>query len=675
MSTACAPAGRVESPPRPRASGLARRLPVARSYLLAFGAAALGAGLGRAVITSYLPVLLERIRDAPGLIGTIMLVNAATGFAVPLLVGAWSDRLRSRHGRRRPFILGGAVLTAGGLVAIGLGSSSSYLVLALLGAAAYTGLNAVTTAHRALIPQSFGPAGRPRASSAQETATLVGSLLGVVLGGALIGTFAAAPFVVAAGLVVPLALVTVARVREQAEPAPSAPAPGPAARGGYLRAAMRPGVRAILAAEALWVLGYGALPVFFILYAERTLGLRPGIAALWLAAFGVATGLAIVAAGRVRDPARNASLVVLGTALMGGGFLGASLTASPVPVAAAMVPAAAGFGLISALAFPLMSDLIPEGEEGRYSALFGAVRAIAAAVALPAAGWAIALTGSYRSLFALGGAATLAALVPLWSVWRGPAGPARRRPAWPAWPHRPEAWRWLGTAAALELGALVLVVLVVGTPLERLDHGLFRLVNGLGPAPDLVWSTLNPHLPNYLALVALAAVAGGLTGRRAMPALAVTASSGVLAWALLEGVYLLYDRARPEEVMGGVVLDGNSWRFFSSYPSGHAAVTVALVAAAVRVVPALRAPLWTYVAAVLLTRVLFGAHFPSDVLAGAVVGYVSVGLAQAALASVGVRLAEQGGEHAQAVGHRAKGAVHAVVARRDRHPGDPQPGA
>jgi Beta-lactamase len=61
--------------------------------LAAFSTAALGAGLGRVLVTTYLPVLLERIRDAPGLIGTVMLVNAIAGFAVPLWIGVWSDRL------------------------------------------------------------------------------------------------------------------------------------------------------------------------------------------------------------------------------------------------------------------------------------------------------------------------------------------------------------------------------------------------------------------------------------------------------------------------------------------------------------------------------------------------------------------------------------------------------
>ncbi|HZB24111.1 MAG TPA: MFS transporter, partial [Gaiellaceae bacterium] len=137
-------------------------------FLVAFGAAALAAGLGRAVTTTYLPLLLERINDAPGLIGTVMLVNAAAGMAVPLVVGIWSDRLgRAGRGRRVPFIVGGSAVTAGGLLAVALGSSTSYLVLALAATVVYTGLNAVTTAHRSLVPDVFDASGRAKATSAQ----------------------------------------------------------------------------------------------------------------------------------------------------------------------------------------------------------------------------------------------------------------------------------------------------------------------------------------------------------------------------------------------------------------------------------------------------------------------------------------------------------------------------
>ena len=245
-----------------------RRLP----YLVAFAAAAAGAGLGRAVTTTYLPVLLDRIADAPALIGAVMLVNAAAGFAIPLVVGVWSDRLRARGiSRTRPFVWGGSLVTAGALAATALGWSSSYLVLALTGAVVYIGLNSITTAHRALIPELFTPETRAKATSAQELTMLGGGLIGLAVGGALTGISLWAPFLLAAVLVPLLALPTLRRVTE-ARHVPREQRESFGLRY-YARVARRPGVRSILFAQLLWVLGYAALPTFFVLYAEEELGL------------------------------------------------------------------------------------------------------------------------------------------------------------------------------------------------------------------------------------------------------------------------------------------------------------------------------------------------------------------------------------------------------------------
>ena len=172
-------------------------------------------------------------------------------------------------------------------------------------------------------------------------------------------------------------------------------------------------MRGLLGAQILWVLGYAALPVFFLLYAEEVLGLTPAVASLWLAAFGLSTGATIAAAGRVRNPALYRPLLLAGVVLMGGGFLAVSASADLVFVGAAMLAAGVGFGLVSTVGFPLYASLIPEGEAGGYTALYFSVRSISTTIALPAAGWTVDLTGSYRSLFVLGGAAALLALLPL----------------------------------------------------------------------------------------------------------------------------------------------------------------------------------------------------------------------------------------------------------------------
>jgi maltose/moltooligosaccharide transporter len=582
-------------------------------YLVAFAAAAAGAGLGRAITTTYLPVLLDRIADAPALIGAVMLVNAAAGFAIPLVVGVWSDRLRARGlGRTRPFVWGGSLLTAGGLAATALGWSSSYLVLALTAAVVYTGLNAITTAHRALIPELFSPEARAKATSAQELAMLGGGLIGLAVGGALTGISLWAPFALAALAVPLLALPTLRRVSEN----------GPAVRQEkesfplryYVDVARRRGVRSLLVAQWLWVLGYAALPTFFVLYAERELNLSASTASVLLAGFGVGTGAATLLAGRVKTPERLRSMLLLGVVGLGGGMLAVSLSTNVVTVAPALLAAALGFGLVNTVAFPLFSTLIPEGESGGYTALFFSVRAVASAIALPSAGLVVEVTGTYRALFVLGGVATLVALVPL----LGLVVPRGR----------------IAAVAVLLATVPVLGLLVAQTGFHRADEAAYRAINGLGPGPEWLWSALDPHTRNYVILIVLALAAAAVTQLSRVPAVfARVFASALLSWGLLEAVYSVYDRPRPEEALGAdvVSLNGHSWAHLNSFPSGHMAITAALAVATALAFPRLRYALWAYVGAVAFTRVMFGAHFPADVLAGTALGTASALLVALAL--------------------------------------------
>jgi maltose/moltooligosaccharide transporter len=578
-------------------------------FLVAFAAAAAGAGLGRAITTTYLPVLLDRIADAPALIGAVMLVNAAAGFAIPLVVGVWSDRLRA-HGisRTKPFVWGGSLLAAGGLAATAVGASSSYLVLALTAAVVYVGLNSITTAHRALVPELFTPEARAKATSAQELAMLGGGLIGLAVGGALTSISLWAPFVLAAVLVPLFSLPTLRRVREDQYVAREQKESFPLRY--YADVARRQGVRSLLFAQWLWVLGYAALPTFFVLYAERELHLSAATASVLLAGFGVGTGAATVAAGRVKTPERLRLMLVLGVFGLGGGMLAVSASTNLVTVAPALLAAALGFGLVNTIAFPLFSTLIPDGESGGYTALFFSIRALASAIALPAAGIVVQLTGTYRALFVLGGVATLIALIPLLGV--------------PRLPRVSKVSRRGLLALSLLATVPVLGLLAAHTSVARGDEELFRAVHGLGPGPEWLWTILDPHTRNYLLLIALAIVAALLTRpTRAFHVFTRVLVSALVAWGLLESVYSVYDRPRPEEALDEISLNGHSWAHLNSFPSGHMAITAALAVAVALTFPRLRSLLWAYVAAVAFTRVMFGAHFPLDVIAGTALGAAS----------------------------------------------------
>jgi membrane-associated phospholipid phosphatase/MFS family permease len=603
--------------------------PFGAAALVAFSAAAVGAGLGRALVTTYLPVLLARIRDAPGLIGTVMLVNTIAGLLVPLVVGAWSDRLRVRgHGRTVPFVLGGTVVAAGGLAAIALGSTTSYVALALFAAVTYVGLNAVTTAHRALIPENFSEDERGAATGGEEVAMLGGTLAGVALGGLLVEAAAWAPFALGAALLPILCVPTVRRMRHRERPVPPRPPHRLGARY-YATAAIRPGGRLILSAQALWVMGYVGLPPFFVLYAARELELGPGPAGLVLAAFGIVTGLAMVAAGAVR-PERQRALLVVGAVLMGTGLLAVAAGSTVAVVAPALVPVAAGFGVLTTLGFPVYSAFIPRGEEGAYSALYFSVRSIASAVAVPAAGWTIALSDSYRALFVLGGMVTLAAVVPLLRLATGPLPwrvPRRITSA---------AGRVAVATALLLAGGLV----VDRTALLDADEAMFDLVRGSGWTPAAVDALLvDPHIQNYAVLTLLA----GLAARRwrpgqALRTAAVVAAAAICAYLPVRAMWAVWDRQRPQEALGIDPANAHDWSPYASFPSGHVAVTTAIVAAASILLPRLHVPLWSYAGVIAVTRITAGAHFPSDVAAGLVIGLVA---ASATLTAAGFVDADQ----------------------------------
>jgi MFS family permease len=594
-------------------------------FLFAFSAVAIGLGIARALTTAYVPVLLNDIDDNPAVIGAVLLVNAIAGFFVPLVAGWWSDRT----GTRAPFILGGAIVAGGGMVAIALGNASSYFALTLAAATVYVGLNAATTAHRALVAERFEDERRPKATGAQEGALLLGVLVGTVAGGALVETSPALLFSVGAAAVLLLALPTLAlRIVRTPSDATVASREAPPRARDILRVARTPGAREVLFAQILWVFAYVALTPFMVLYAEEVLDIGAATAGLVLGAFGLLTGVGLLLAARL--PAERVRTALhAGVLALGLGLLAAVPASSLAVAAVPFAVAALGAGVVTALGFPYFARFIPEGEAGAFSGAFFSGRAIALAAALPSAGGLIALTGSYRALLGMGAAAVVAA-IPLSRAER-----RERAPRLEPLPHR-SALRGVVRAWAPRLGIGIAGVAAVGVALPALqgfDERVFRAINGLGQGPEWLYQALDPHSRNYAILLVVALVAAAFF-RRARYVAGAGVAMLLAAFGsdlILEPFQILFDRARPEEELGAAanLVDGRSWAHIASFPSGHMMVTAAMVAALSRIAPALRWPLLGYLVAVGITRITFGAHFPLDVLVGSLMGF-EVGLFAAA---------------------------------------------
>lgn len=158
--------------------------------------------------------------------------------------------------------------------------------------------------------------------------------------------------------------------------------------------------------------------------------------------------------------------------------------------------------------------------------------------------------------------------------------------------------------------------------LQRLDENLYaRLATAKVPVLDAVLPRLSRaanHSKLWIAIAVVFAAVGRAKGRRA-------ASRGLRAVALTSAIVngpikLVANRHRPTGELIPAARRLARVPTSSSFPSGHTASAVAFATAVGIEVPRAAAPLGALAAAVGVSRVYTGVHYPLDVAAGAALG-------------------------------------------------------
>jgi undecaprenyl-diphosphatase len=151
-----------------------------------------------------------------------------------------------------------------------------------------------------------------------------------------------------------------------------------------------------------------------------------------------------------------------------------------------------------------------------------------------------------------------------------------------------------------------LCVTVSHTSQYRLIRDWFRLISRLGDG--VFWYAL-------MLVILATQQADGIKPVLHMLAAGLT---GTLVYKWLKAKTL---RPRPYQVHQDVWLSGKPLDHFS-FPSGHTLHAVAFGLVALFYYPLLAMLLIPFIAMVGISRVVLGLHYPSDVLAGATIGYV-----------------------------------------------------
>jgi membrane-associated phospholipid phosphatase len=221
-------------------------------------------------------------------------------------------------------------------------------------------------------------------------------------------------------------------------------------------------------------------------------------------------------------------------------------------------------------------------------------------------------------------------------------------------PRRAVLWPSPGRMALAVAGASIVVLAVIVTvdawAVAQVPRLWARLVDALnrfthlGLAGFFLW-------PLGLTLIALALLDTSPIPRISRLVLAAWAVRlGFIFTAIaVPGLFVtiikrLIGRARP-------LVEGNDamafapfgWEVdYASLPSGHATTAFAALVAIGSIFPQMRAPLWIYAVLIALSRVAVDAHYPSDVIAGALVGAAGAWLVRQWFAARGLGFAITG---------------------------------
>ena len=292
---------------------MSSRLNYGKTFLLGFGF--FGVSVVWGVYNAFVPIFLsEKFNVAPALIGFFMTLDNIAALFIQPPVGAWSDRIRTPLGRRIPFIIIGAPITA---LAFGLIPVASIVPL-FVACTSTTLLSAALwrTPVVALMPDITPSAFRSQANGIINFMGGLGSIIALQTGGLLYKMSPDFPFWMGSVLVVLAALVVYLFIEEPKEYEQAEQQPGLLASLREVFADEEKSGLRLLLAIFFWFVGYSAIETFFTLYAKNRLGLEPGDGATLLSVLPLFFVLCAIPAGYLGSRIGRRVTITIGLVIM-----------------------------------------------------------------------------------------------------------------------------------------------------------------------------------------------------------------------------------------------------------------------------------------------------------------------------------------------------------------------
>ena len=413
---------------------------IGKTFLLGLGF--FGVSVIWSVYNAFVPIFLaDRFLMAAGFIGFFMTLDNIAAMFIQPAVGAWSDRLRTRIGRRMPFILVGAPIGAAAFILLPI--SQSLFVFFLASTLLLLSMAIWRTPIVALMPDITPSKYRSQANGIINFMGGIGAIIAFLGGAALYEKNPNYPFWLGAGLVALSAILVLIFIKEPKEYTVSSEKT-PGFRDSIqmiLQDKDKSAVR-ILLAIFFWFVAYNGIEAFFTLYGINHLGISESDAArllgqlsLLFVLFSLPAGYIGAAVGRRKTIMAGILLMAVCIALM---FflpidtLNILITKLPVlgkiPVIGIILMAAGiGWASINVNSLPMVVDMTKPERVGTYTGLYYLFSTFAAILGPIVYGLIIQFSGgAYSLLMLISPIFLVLALISIAGVTRGEAEKANQ---------------------------------------------------------------------------------------------------------------------------------------------------------------------------------------------------------------------------------------------------------
>lgn len=375
-----------------------KKLNYPKTFLLGFGFFA--TSITWSVYNSYMPKLLSNFIASSALIGFIMTFDNYFALFLQPAVGIYSDRVKTRFGKRMPFLMVGMPLAAVFTILIPSHKSLFMLIAFLL--LMNLSMSIFRSPVIALMPDITHVENRSKANSIINFMGGIGSLIAFLIGAMLWELNNAFPFYLAGILVLLSFIILFTFIKEKRDVLHyEASEEKIDIKAGLKSAFKNQNTKYLLLAICCWFIGFNGIETFFTRYGELYLNVKVNVASMSFAFISLSFLIFAIPAGIIGTRLGKKQTIRIGVIGIICGFFILAFFKSILIIRIIFLVLGIFWALININSYPFVAEMAPAGYIGTYTGLYYLFSSLANIISPPLLGGLMDLIG-FKYMFFYG---------------------------------------------------------------------------------------------------------------------------------------------------------------------------------------------------------------------------------------------------------------------------------